>query len=86
INNILFNYLKNFYIAYFNNILIYFNNKLEYELYIKKYFLENNLAKGFIKANIKKSEFKIIYIKYLGFIISISSIKIDPNKVKIIYN
>ncbi|PMD51484.1 uncharacterized protein K444DRAFT_544092, partial [Hyaloscypha bicolor E] len=32
--------------------------------------------------NIKKSEFKIIYIKYLGFIISISSIKVDPNKVK----
>ncbi|PMD51094.1 uncharacterized protein K444DRAFT_544797, partial [Hyaloscypha bicolor E] len=32
--------------------------------------------------NIKKSEFKVIYIKYLGFIISISSIKIDPDKVK----
>ncbi|PMD67474.1 uncharacterized protein K444DRAFT_515355, partial [Hyaloscypha bicolor E] len=32
--------------------------------------------------NIKKSEFKVIYIKYLGFIISISNIKIDFNKVK----
>ncbi|PMD57230.1 uncharacterized protein K444DRAFT_534245, partial [Hyaloscypha bicolor E] len=32
--------------------------------------------------NIKKSEFKVIYIKYLGFIISISGIKVNPNKVK----
>jgi hypothetical protein len=35
-NNILFNYLNDFYIAYFDNILIYSNNELEHELYIKK--------------------------------------------------
>jgi hypothetical protein len=35
-NNILFNYLNDFYIAYLNNILIYSNNELEHELYIKK--------------------------------------------------
>jgi hypothetical protein len=35
-NNILFNYLDNFYIAYLDNILIYSDNELEYKLYIKK--------------------------------------------------
>jgi hypothetical protein len=35
-NDILFNYLDDFYIAYLNNILIYSDNELEYELYIKK--------------------------------------------------
>jgi len=35
-NNILFNYLNDFYIAYLDNILIYSDNELEYELYIKK--------------------------------------------------
>ena len=35
-NDVLFNYLNNFYIAYLNDILIYSDNKLEYELYIKK--------------------------------------------------
>ena len=35
-NDILFNYLDDFYIAYLENILIYSNNELEYELYIKK--------------------------------------------------
>jgi hypothetical protein len=35
-NNVLFNYLNNFYIAYLNNILIYSDDELEYELYVKK--------------------------------------------------
>jgi hypothetical protein len=35
-NNVLFNYLNDFYIAYLDNILIYSDNELEYELYIKK--------------------------------------------------
>jgi hypothetical protein len=35
-NDILFNYLDDFYIAYLNNILIYLDNELEHELYIKK--------------------------------------------------
>jgi len=35
-NNVLFNYLNDFYIAYLDDILIYLDNELEYELYIKK--------------------------------------------------
>ena len=36
INNILFNYLNNFYTAYLDNIIIYFKNKLKYKEYIYK--------------------------------------------------
>jgi hypothetical protein len=35
-NDILFNYLDDFYIAYLNDILIYLDNELEHKLYIKK--------------------------------------------------
>jgi hypothetical protein len=35
-NDILFNYLDDFYIAYLDNILIYSDDELEHELYIKK--------------------------------------------------
>jgi len=35
-NNMLFNYLDDFYIAYFNNILIYLSNKLEYKFHVYK--------------------------------------------------
>ena len=36
INDVLFDYLDNFYIAYLDNILIYLDNKIEYKSYIKK--------------------------------------------------
>jgi hypothetical protein len=35
-NNVLFNYLDDFYIAYLDNILIYSDDELEHELYVKK--------------------------------------------------
>ena len=36
INNVLFDYLDDFYTAYLDNIMIYSKNKLEYEEYIYK--------------------------------------------------
>ncbi|KIM96252.1 hypothetical protein OIDMADRAFT_132452, partial [Oidiodendron maius Zn] len=71
INNILFNYLNNFYTTYLDNILIYSKNKLDYKEYIKK-------------TNLKKYKFKVKYTKYLGFIITIDSIKVNLEKVSII--
>ena len=35
-NNILFNYLDNFYTAYLDNILIYLEDPLEHKLHVKK--------------------------------------------------
>ena len=37
-NNVLIDYLDNFYIAYLDNILIYSKNTQEYKEYIKKVF------------------------------------------------
>jgi len=36
INNILFNYLNDFYTAYLDNIIIYSKNELEYKEYVYK--------------------------------------------------
>ena len=36
INDVLFNYLNDFYIVYLDNIIIYFKNELEYKEYIYK--------------------------------------------------
>jgi len=36
INDVLFNYLNNFYTAYLNNIIIYSKNKLEYKEHVYK--------------------------------------------------
>jgi hypothetical protein len=35
-NNMLFDYLDNFYTAYLDNILVYLDNKLEHKLHVKK--------------------------------------------------
>jgi len=36
INDVLFNYLNNFYTAYLDNIIIYSKNKLEYKEHVHK--------------------------------------------------
>jgi len=36
INNVLFNYLNNFYTAYLDNIMIYSKNELEYKEHVHK--------------------------------------------------
>jgi hypothetical protein len=35
-NNVLFDYLNDFYTAYLDDIMIYSNNELEHEIHVKK--------------------------------------------------
>jgi hypothetical protein len=56
----------------------------EHESHIRK-VLERLRAAG-LQADIKKSEFRVTRTKYLGFIISIDSISIDPSKVEVVKN
>ncbi len=84
INDTLFNYLDDFYTIYLDNILIYSKDVSEYELYVQKVLKYLQVAG--LQADIKKSEFKVTYTKYLGFIISIDSISIDLSKVEVVKN
>jgi hypothetical protein len=81
-NDVLFNYLDDFYIVYLNDILIYSDDPLEYILYVRKVL--ERLRNTSLEANIKKYKFNITRTKYLRFIVSINSIKVDPEKVAII--
>ena len=78
----LFDYLNDFYTAYLNDIIIYSNNKLEHETHMKKVL--DCLYNAGLQADIKKYEFEVKRTKYLRFIVSTSSIKVDPEKVKVI--
>ncbi len=84
INNTLFDYLDDFCTVYLDNILIYSKDVSEHELHVQK-VLERLRAAG-LQADIKKSEFRVTYTKYLGFIISIDGISIDPSKVEVVKN
>ena len=81
-NNVLFNYLDNFYTAYLDNILIFSNNKLEHKHYVRKVL--KRLHNTSLQINLKKCEFYVTRTKYLGFIISTNSIKVNPNKISIV--
>ena len=67
-----------------DNILIYLEDLLEHKLYIKK--ILHQLQKTRLQADIKKNKFNIISTKFLGFIININCMAINPKKILIIKN
>ena len=68
--------------AYLNNIIIYFNSKEKYKEYIK--WVLKRLYKENILVIIKKCEFYIKKIDFIGFIIKLRQISIDLKKVQAI--
>ena len=78
----MFNYLDDFYTAYLDDILIFSNNELEHEHHVRKVL--KRLRNAGLQINLKKYEFHITRTKYLGFIISTNSIKVNPNKISIV--
>ncbi len=83
-NNILFEYLDMFCTVYLDNILIYLENELEHEEHVIKVL--QKLREARLQADIKKYEFGVKQTKYLGFIMTTNSIKVNPDKVSVIYN
>ncbi len=57
INNILCKHLNKFYTAYLNDILIYFNNELEHEIYVK--LILRKLQEADLQMNIIKCKFHV---------------------------
>jgi hypothetical protein len=83
-NKTLIEYLDNFCTVYLDNILIYLENLFEHTEHICKVLLQ--LCKTGLQADIKKCEFNVTCTKYLEFVISTDSIKVDLEKVEAIYN
>jgi len=70
--------------AYLDNIIIYLNSKEEHEKYVK-WVLQRLYNKEILIA-IKKCEFYIIKTNFIGFIIKLRCISIDPKKIEAIVN
>jgi hypothetical protein len=81
-NNVLFEYLDDFYTAYLDDIIIYSKNAEEHELHVRKVLVK--LRDASLQVNIKKYEFSVTRTRYLGFIISMDGIEVDPEKVSAI--
>jgi hypothetical protein len=64
--------------------LIYSDDLLEYEVYVKKVL--ERLRNAELQADIKKSEFGVTRTKYLGFVILTNRIEVDESKIDIVQN
>ncbi len=84
INETLHEYLDKFCSAYLDDILIYNDTEEEHLEYIK--IILKKLRKAGLYLDIKKCEFKVKIVKYLGLIIIDEGIKINPAKVETIQN
>jgi hypothetical protein len=76
INTIFIGLLDYFVIIYLNNILIYSRNKDKYYNYI--YQVLTRLYKNNLFYKLSKYKFNIKEVKFLGFLIRIKDIRVDP--------
>ena len=70
--------------AYLDNIIVYLNSKREHKEYIK--WVLNKLYKEDILITVKKCKFYIKKINFIGFIIKLRWISMDPKKIKAMVN
>jgi hypothetical protein len=77
-------YLDVFYTTYINNILVYSNNLTSYKQHI--HLVIEILRDANLQLDIKKYEFEVTKIIYLGIIVFTNSMRIDFAKIIIITN
>jgi len=82
INDLFLDYLNQFMTVFIDDILVYSENELEHKEHIIKVL--NRLRKAGLQANIRKYKFYITQTKYLGFIVGVNRIEINPAKIVII--
>jgi ribosome-interacting GTPase 1 len=70
--------------AYLDNIIIYLNSVKEHEEYIK--WVLKKLYKENIPVTVKKCKFHTRKTDFVGFIIKLRQISMDPKKIKAIIN
>src|SRR5277367_860412 len=84
INYILREYLDDFVMAYLDNIIIYLNSVEEYKKHIK--WVLRKLYKENMPVAVKKYKFHTRKTNFIGFIIELGQISMDPKKIKAIVN
>jgi len=77
-------HLDEFVIAYLDNIIIYLNSEEEHKKYVE--WVLQRLYDEEIPIAIKKCKFHITKTDFVGFIIKLRYISMDPKKIKAIVN
>jgi hypothetical protein len=81
-SNMLRGYIDNFYIVYLDNILVFSKIQKDHNQHLK--LITKRLRQAELFVNLQKSEFYKTEVEYLGYIINLEGVKLDPNQVDII--
>lgn len=84
INSLVLDYLDQFCTAYLDDVLVYSKNKEEHIEHVNK-VLKRLKDRG-LQLDIDKCEFNVKTVKYLGLIVGVNGIQMDPEKVEAILN
>jgi hypothetical protein len=75
-------FLDKIYICYLDNILVYLEEEKQYTIYIKQVL--EILAKKKFRLKLSKYNFYTKEIMFLGYIIILGKINLDPEKIQAI--
>lgn len=81
-NDILRDFLRNFVLVFFDDILIFSANMETHLLHLEKVF--NTLQQHSLKIKESKCVFGASQVEYLGHVISEKGVAMDPEKIKCI--
>ena len=70
--------------AFVDNLIIYSKNEKDHEQHVKAVLQQ--LHDAGLQASIKKCEFHVTQTKYLGFILTMDGIEVDPEKTQVIHD
>jgi len=82
INNALRDYLDDFCSAYLDDILIYSDDPSKHTEHVRKVL--QRLRDAGLHIDLKKCEFSVTEVKYLGLIVTTKGVRMDPEKVRTI--
>lgn len=77
-------YLDEFCSAYIDGILIYSNTLQVHREHVRKVL--ERLRQAGLQADIKKCEFHVQRTKFLGFIVGVDGVGVDPEKITAVAN
>jgi hypothetical protein len=83
-NEVLREFIGKFFIVYLDDILIFSKTKAEHLKHLA--IAMTKLQQEKLLITMKKSSFMKIELIYLGFVISVNELKMDPSKVEVIKN
>jgi hypothetical protein len=83
-NKVFMEYLDKFIVVFIVDILVFSRTEEEHEVPLRLVF--GKLRTHWLYAKFSKCEFQINKVTFLGHIISVGGVSIDPNKVKDVLN